>query len=187
MMHVMKKKAFLIGFLMICLQITAASQVYLTRNGTIRFFSEAPLENIEALNRQVMSALNSETGEFVFRLPIRSFAFDKALMQEHFNDNFMESHKYPNASFQGEIENIRDIDFSRPGEVSVTVQGELSIKDVTKSIRESGTLHIYEDHLRAQAEFIIEPEKYDIRIPTRYVRNIASEIEVFVDVTLRPQ
>ncbi len=183
----MKYKAFLISCLLICLHIAAAGQVYLTRNGTIRFFSEAPLENIEALNRQVMSALNTETGEFVFRLPMRSFAFDKALMQEHFNDNFVESHNYPNASFRGEIKNIHDIDFERSGEVNVIVQGELTIKDVSRSIRESGILHVHEDHLGAYAEFIIKPEDYNIRIPTRYARNIASEIEVFVDVTLRPQ
>ncbi len=183
----MKNRAILVVCLLACMHLSASSQVYLTRNGTIRFFSEAPLENIEALNRQVMSALNTETGEFVFRLPMRSFAFDKALMQEHFNDNFVESHKYPNATFQGVMEGIGDIDFDRPGEISVVVEGELTIKDVSKNIRESGTLHIHEDHLHASAEFIIAPEDYNIRIPTRYARNIAREIEVFVDVNLRPQ
>lgn len=173
--------------LLIGISLTAISQVYLTRNGTIRFFSEAPLENIEAVNRQVMSALKTETGEFVFRLPMRSFAFDKALMQEHFNDNFVESHEYPNAMFQGEILDIDDIDFSNTGEVNVVVQGELTIKDVTKTVRENGTITIHEDHIHAQSVFIVEPEAYNIRIPTRYARNIAREIEVFVDVVLRPQ
>lgn len=165
----------------------AAAQVFLTRNGTIRFFSEAPLENIEAVNRQVMSALNTETGEFVFRLPIRSFAFDKALMQEHFNDNFMESHNFPNASFQGVIEEVGSIDLSVPGSYEVTVVGDLTMKDVTKSIREPGTLTVTEGLIEGKAVFVIRPEDYNINIPRRYVRNIASEIEVFVDVALRPQ
>lgn len=173
--------------LLIGLHLAAISQVHLTRNGTIRFFSETPLENIEAVNRQVMSALNTETGEFVFRLPMRSFAFDKALMQEHFNDNFVESHTYPNAMFQGQILDIESIDFSSTGEVNVVVQGELTIKDVTKTIRETGVLNIHEDHIRAQSVFIVEPGAYNIRIPTRYARNIAGEIEVSVDVVLRPQ
>ncbi len=174
---------------LICLVATqaATAQVYLTRNGTIRFFSEAPLENIEAVNRQVMSALNTETGEFVFRLPVRSFAFEKALMQEHFNDNFMESHNFPNASFQGMIEEGGSIDFSAHGSHDVVVAGELTIKDVTKSISEPGTLTIKDDLIEGKAVFIIRPEDYNISIPRRYVRNIASEIEVFVDVTLRPQ
>ncbi len=180
-------KFFTLTLLILLMSNAAISQIYLTRNGTIRFFSEAPLENIEAVNRQVMSALNIETGEFVFRLPMRSFAFDKALMQEHFNDNFVESHKYPNASFQGEITSISAIDFKSNGTHEVIVSGALTIKDVTKNIAESGTLIINEGQIRGSAVFIVRPEDYNIRIPGRYVRNIASEIEVFVDVGLNPQ
>jgi len=183
----MALRHFLLTLLCVAALHTVTAQVYLTRNGTIRFFSEAPLENIEAVNRQVMSALNIETGEFVFRLPIRSFAFDKALMQEHFNDNFMESHNYPNASFQGVVEEVESIDFSDSGSYEVTVAGELTIKDVTKTISEPGTLTVIDGLIEGEAVFVIRPEDYNINIPRRYVRNIASEIEVFVNVTLRPQ
>ncbi len=183
----MIKRYFLLTLLCVAAAHAVTAQVYLTRNGTIRFFSEAPLENIEAVTRQVMSALNTETGEFVFRLPIRSFAFEKALMQEHFNDNFMESHEYPNASFQGFVEEVDSVDFTVPGSYDVAVSGELSIKDVTKTIREKGTLTVKDDLIEGEAVFIIRPEDYNIDIPRRFVRNIASEIEVFVDVTLRPQ
>ncbi len=181
------KKHYILTLLFVLAVHSVAAQVYLTRNGTIRFFSEAPLENIEAVNRQVMSALNTETGEFVFRLPIRSFAFDKALMQEHFNDNFMESHNYPNASFQGVVEEVGSIDFALPGAYDVTVVGELTIKDVTKTISEPGTLTVSDGQIVGEAVFVILLEDYNINIPRRYARNIASEIEVFVDVTLRPQ
>ncbi len=183
----MTKRYFLLTLLCVATVHAVAAQVYLTRNGTIRFFSEAPLENIEAVNRQVMSALNTETGEFVFRLPIRSFAFEKALMQEHFNDNFMESHHYPNASFQGLVEEMGSIDFTVPGSYDVVVVGELNIKDVTKTIREPGILTVKDGLIEGEAEFVIRPEDYNINIPRRFVRNIASEIEVFVEVTLRPQ
>jgi len=183
----MINKRIFISLAMLLLSHLAFSQVYLTRNGTIRFFSEAPLENIEAVNRQVMSALNTETGEFVFRLPMRSFAFDKALMQEHFNDNFVESHTYPNASFQGFIMDLEKIDFGSTGEFDVLVEGELTIKDITKKLRQPGTLTIMEGKVAGSAVFIIRPEEYNIRIPGRYARNIASDIEVYVDVVLRPQ
>ena len=183
----MFKKLFLPVLLCVLFAQMLSAQVYVTRNGTIRFFSEAPLENIEAINRQVNSALNVDNGEFVFRLPMRSFAFEKALMQEHFNDNFVESHKYPNASFEGEIANINDVDLNSGEEIEVLVQGELTIKDVTKSISESGTLQLKDDKIHGTAEFIVEPEAYNIRIPNRYTRNIASEIAVFVDIVLSPQ
>ncbi len=182
----MNKRCILTLLFILIFQATSA-QVYLTRNGTIRFFSEAPLENIEAVNRQVMTALNTETGEFVFRLPIRSFAFDKALMQEHFNDNFMESHNYPNASFQGMVEEVGSIDFTVPGAYDVTVVGELTIKDVTKTISEPGTLTVSNGQIAGEAVFVILLEDYNVNIPRRYARNISPEIEVFVDVTLRPQ
>lgn len=183
----MNKQYFFLLFLLMNVSLIAFSQVYVTRNGTIRFFSQTPLENIEAINRQTMSALNTETGEFVFRLPIRSFAFDKALMQEHFNDNFMESHKYPNASFQGEITNIDELDLDRDGTYEVSVAGALTIKDVTRNISKPGKLIIKDGQITSSAEFVIRPEDYNIRIPGRYIRNIASEIEVFVDVVLSPR
>ncbi|TVQ92045.1 MAG: YceI family protein [Bacteroidetes bacterium] len=162
----------------------ATSQTYITRNGTIRFFSEAPLENIEAVNRQVSSALDAETGEFVFRVVMRSFSFEKALMQQHFNDNFVESHKYPNATFQGQILDIGEIDFNSDGEYEVTVEGDLTMKDVTRFISEKGTLRISGDNVIGESVFIIRPEDYNISIPSRYARNIAPEIEVTVSVNL---
>ena len=183
----MTKRYFLLTLICVFALHTAAAQVYLTRNGTIRFFSEAPLENIEAVNRQVMSALNTENGEFVFRLNILSFLFDKALMQEHFNDNFMESHNYPNASFQGTIGGIDDIDFAVPGSYDVVVKGDLTIKDVTRTVEEQGTLIVGDEMITGKAVFVIRLEEYNVSIPRRYVRNIASEIEVFVDIALRPQ
>lgn len=161
------------------------AQTFITRNGTITFFSEAPLENIEAVNRQVSCALDATTGELVFRLLMRSFAFEKALMQEHFNDNFVESHIYPNATFQGIINDISAIDFSADGVYDVEVQGDLTIKDVTKSITEKGTLTIRSGEVVAESVFIVRPEDYNISIPSRFVRNISQEIEVRVNASLQ--
>lgn len=163
------------------------AQTFITRNGTIRFFSEAPLENIEAVNRQVSSALDAETGEFVFRVVMRSFSFEKALMQQHFNDNFVESHLYPNATFQGQMLQIGEIDFNSDGEYDVTVEGDLTMKDVTRFISEKGVLRISDGNVMGESVFIIRPEEYNITIPSRYARNIAQEIEVTVNVNLAPR
>jgi len=179
------KSLFLAG-LLFCISESIA-QTFVTRNGTVRFFSEAPLENIEAVNRQVSSALDAETGEFVFRVVMRSFSFEKALMQQHFNDNFVESHKYPNATFQGQILDIGEIDFNSDGEYEVTVEGDLTIKDVTRFISEQGILRIRGDNVIGESKFIVRPEEYNITIPSRFARNISQEIEVTVNVNLNPR
>jgi hypothetical protein len=178
------KPIFSIIFLLLLFSGLNAS-VFISRNATVSFFSEAPLENIEAINRQVSCALNIQTGELVFRVLIRSFAFEKALMQEHFNDNFMQSHDYPNAIFEGLIEHAGNIDFKLDGLHEVMVNGKLTIKDVTREVRVKGTIEIKGNEILAKSKFIIEPEQYNVQIPLRFARNIASEIEVNVDANLR--
>ena len=179
-------RLLLLAGLLFCISESIA-QTFVTRNGTVRFFSEAPLENIEAVNRQVSSALDAETGEFVFRVVMRSFSFEKALMQQHFNDNFVESHKYPNATFQGQILDIGEIDFNSDGEYEVTVEGDLTMKDVTRFISEQGILRIRNDNVIGESKFIVRPEEYNITIPSRFARNISQEIEVTVNVNLNPR
>ncbi len=181
------KKYLITTLIMSIIVIQVNAQVFITRNGTIRFFSEAPLENIEAINRQVFAALDTESGEMAFRVVMRAFTFEKALMQQHFNDNFVESHQYPNATFEGTVKDISSIDFSVDGQHNVEVMGNLTIKDVTKSITEPGVLEIKDGNIMAESIFMVKPEEYNISIPGRYVRNIASEIEVSVRLELRPR
>lgn len=178
---------FLITTLFMAIMVQVNAQVFITRNGTIQFYSEAPLENIEAINRQVFAALDTESGEMAFRVVMRAFTFEKALMQQHFNDNFVESHQYPNATFEGTVKDIEMIDFSVNGRREVEVSGDLTIKDVTKRITEPGVLEIKDGSILAESVFMVKPEEYNISIPGRYVRNIASEIEVSVRLELRPR
>ena len=181
----MKKIQIFPVFLFLILSTSLMAQPYITRNGYIRFYSEAPLENIEAINRQVNSALNPETGEFVFRVLMRSFNFEKALMQEHFNENYVESHKYPNASFQGKVVNIGEVDLSKPGVYDVVVEGDLTIKDVTRQVRETGTLEIKNDEVLGKSVFTIKLADYNITIPAAVSRNISETIEITVEVALK--
>jgi len=170
--------------LFVLISIHAFSQTYITRNGTVSFFSEAPLENIEAVNRQVSCALDIKTGEVVFSIVIRSFVFEKALMQEHFNDNFMESKKYPNATYEGKILNIEKLNLEADGVYEVLSEGKLTIKDVTKNIQAPGTLKVKDGAISGSSKFLVKAADYNISIPSRYMRNIAEIIEVMVDVTL---
>lgn len=181
----MKKNQIFFAFLLLLMSTSLMAQPYITRNGYIRFYSEAPLENIEAVNRQVNSALNPSTGEFVFRVLMRSFNFEKALMQEHFNENYVESHKYPNASFQGKVVNISEVDFSKPGVYNVVVEGNLTIKDATRQLRETGTLEVKGDEVIGKSVFIIKLADYNITIPAAVSRNISETIEITVEVALK--
>ena len=101
----------LAALLLITTSVTA--QKYMTKTGQIRFSSETPVEKIEATNNQVNSAMDISTGDFVFKVLIRGFEFKKALMQEHFNENYMESDKMPNSTFTGKITNLKEINFNR--------------------------------------------------------------------------
>ena len=119
-------------------------QNYVTKNGHIKFYSETPIETIEAHNYAVNSALNPNSGDFVFKVLIKSFEFEKALMQEHFNENYMESDKYPNAMFKGMVINAGDIDFTKEGTYEAMVKGDLTIHGVTKPVEEKGTCTVKE-------------------------------------------
>ena len=98
----------------ITLGMSGNAQKYITKNGYIKFYSETPIETIEAHNRQVNSALDRETGDFVFKVLMRSFEFEKALMQEHFNENYVESENFPNATFKGKVTNLARSISTRP-------------------------------------------------------------------------
>jgi polyisoprenoid-binding protein YceI len=143
------------------------------------------METIEADNHSVNAAYDHESGMFVFKVLMKSFEFEKALMQEHFNENYVESDQFPNASFKGQIENNSDIDISNNAEVRVTVKGKLTIHGVTKEIEEEGVLKIEGDLINATSTFNVKPADFDIKIPGAVVKNIAEEIEVRVDVKLK--
>jgi len=169
---------------MLVLALIGQSQRYMTKNGYIRFYSETPIETIEAHNRQVNSALDAASGEFVFKVLMRSFEFKKALMQEHFNENYVESEKFPNSTFKGRVTNISEIDFKTPGEYPAEVAGVLTIHGVDQDVRERGTFTVSDGMVKGYCRFILKPSDFRIRIPNTVINNIAEEIEVTVDVAL---
>lgn len=171
--------------LFLLIAVSLHGQRYITKNGYIRFFSSTPVEDIKAHNRQVKAVLDSQTGELVFKVLMKSFSFKKALMQEHFNEKFVESHKYPTSTFKGKILNPGQINYDNNGEYSVTVNGKLTIHGVTQKIKEEGTLTVKGDEVRAQTEFMVTVADYDIEIPATVRDNIAEKVKVTVDCKLK--
>ena len=162
----------------------ANAQKYMTKAGTIKFFSETPMEKIEATNRQVNSALDFSTGNFVFKVLIRGFEFEKALMQEHFNENYMESEKFPNSTFSGKITNIKDVNLGKDGVYKVIVEGDLAMHGVTNKVKVNATLEVKGGKVSGKAVFNVSPKDYKIAIPKAVIKNIAEAIQVDVNVAL---
>ena len=171
------------------LLVTFGSQAqsrYFTRTGNISFFSEEIIENIEAHNKQVSSFLDVTTGEIVFSVPMTAFQFRKSLMQEHFNENYVESHKYPKSTFKGTVQNIRAVNLQQDGVYNVKVNGQLTIHGVTKPIDAGGTLEVKGGRIGANSVINVRPEDYDIQIPLLVRNHIAKIIQVTINLLYEP-
>ncbi len=158
----------------------------MTQSGSAKFFSSAPLEDIEAHNEQVNSIIDLESQEIVVSMLMTGFTFKKSLMQEHFNENYVESEKYPKASFQGTFTSEEPITADQNGEYSVTVQGELTIHGVTQPINATGTITVKDQQVAAQTKFNVKVADHDIDIPTIVFKNIAEVVEVTVNLAYQP-
>lgn len=168
------------NFLIFLFCLTAASsadaQKWKSSKSHIRFFSGAVLEDIEAINEKSSSAMDLSKGAIVFSIPIKNFEFDKSLMKEHFNENYLESDKYPKCTFSGKIDKTA----FEEGENKVIVSGEMNLHGVKRDIEVEGTMFKKGGWMKGRATFMIKLEDYKIKIPRAVFQNIAEEIEVTV-------
>ncbi|MTI31868.1 YceI family protein [Cytophagales bacterium RKSG123] len=151
----------------------------MTKNGHISFYSEAPLEKIEAETNMASSVFDRETKQIAFVVPISSFQFEKPLMQEHFNENYMETEKYPTSTFKGRVKGYVE----EKGKQEVVAEGELNIHGVSRKVNIPGTLEQKEDSIFIQASFMTLLKDHKIKIPKLVFLKIAEEIEVKVNFT----
>lgn len=177
-------KTIIISAFTLFLAFSASAQdKYFTRDGHIRFYSETSMENIEADNHKVTAILDEATGKLEFSALMKSFEFEKALMEEHFNENYVESNTYPKAVFKGSIVGF-DAKKITDKPMEVTVKGTLEMHGVTKEIEVKGTVAKVGDKYVLKSKFMVKPEDYKIEIPNAVRDNIANEMEVTVDVSL---
>ena len=118
------------------------SQTFFTRTGEVSFHASTPLENIDANTNEATCIINMETGEIAFAVLMKSFQFRKSLMQEHFNENYVESSKYPKGTFKGKIANPKLIVLDKGGSYPAEVEGEMTIHGVTRKIKAKGTIKV---------------------------------------------
>ncbi len=178
------KKLIILSTLMIT-GLLSYSQVYLTRNGFIGFYSRTPLEDIKGENNQVYAIVDVGKMNLAFTSLLKGFIFPKELMQEHFNENYVESDKYPKASFSGTF--TGNLDVSKDGQYPVMVKGMLSLHNTTKEIEVPATLEVKGGTLSGQSQFEIRPEDFRIDIPSVVKDKIAKEITVTIKVDCKPR
>jgi len=171
-------------FLLLFFVTTTKSQIYLAKDCEISFFSSSPIENIEAVNKASKPILNTSTGDIQVRVVMRGFQFEKALMQEHFNENYVESEKYPDAIFKGKIN--EKIDYATDSVIKVTVTGILNMHGVEKEKTIEGTLNVKGKQVLITGKFMIHLADHNIKIPNVVVKNIAEDVEVTINATLEP-
>lgn len=172
-------------FLLLPCLVMAQGKFY-TKSGRISFFSSTSIENIEAVNRNVVTLLDSQTGSLQFAVLMKGFEFKKALMQEHFNDKYVESDKFPKAEFKGQITNNSEIKFTVNGTYTAKVKGKLTIHGETKDMETSGTVTVKDGKVVLNAVFNVLVADYKISIPKLYRDNISKTIRVTVDCSLSP-
>lgn len=158
------------------------SQRYRASESMIRFFSDAPLEDIEAISEKASSIIDLESGQIVIAIPIRSFDFEKELMEEHFNENYLESDKYPRATFRGKITNWN----GQKGKNPASAEGELEIHGVKQPVNLKGSILYEGDRLEISTIFTIKLEDYDVDIPKAVFYKIAEEVEVTANLKYAP-
>lgn len=172
----------LITLLLMSLCYFAGAQKMKSDNSYIRFYSEAPLEDIEAVNEASTSIIDIEARTFVFVVPIVEFQFEKSLMQEHFNENYLESEKYPKAIFKGKIDSW---DGSN-GKKNVTASGEMEIHGVTRNMTIESSIDYSGDKATVESVFMVNLEDHKIKIPKAVFYKIAEEIEVTIKFEYKP-
>lgn len=164
-------------FLLLCLNYISFSQQYITKNAQISFFSKAPLEDISAINKNVGAIYDVESNDLVFQLNISDFSFRKNLMREHFNENYLESDKYPKSTFIGKVIESKD--------TIATVKGILKIHGVEHQIQTQGYFSLSKDKVHIKAKFFILLKDYKIKIPKIVTYNIAEKISISINAELK--
>jgi polyisoprenoid-binding protein YceI len=178
----MKKTIFAVTALVL-IHTCFAQKRYFTKTGTAYFEAGTGLEDIDGTNKSTTSIFDATTGQIEFALLAKGFEFKRSLMQEHFNENYMESDKYPKSTFKGKITNIDKVNFQKDGSYPVTVKGALEIHGVKKDIETTGTFKVSGETVTSAAEFTVVLDDYKIDIPSLVKDKISKTAKIKINCT----
>jgi polyisoprenoid-binding protein YceI len=173
-------------FLLLFISSTFAQEKYFTKTGRIVFSSKAPMETIEAKNTTALAVIDTRTGNLQFSIQMKSFEFEKALMQEHFNENYVESDQFPKAEFKGAITNSKEINFKKDGTYPAKIKGKLTLHGVTRDVETSALLKVSGNKINSTASFSIMLSDYRISIPSLVKDKVSNAVAIVVDCNFEP-
>ena len=175
------KKIILLAGAFVLINYSFGQKIYFTKSGTVSFKAGTALEDIDALNKSATCVFDASTGSIQFMILIKGFEFKRALMMEHFNENYMESSKFPKAVFTGKIINPDKINFQKDGTYPATVKGVLELHGVKKEIEAAGTFKVSGENVLVNADFAIAMADYNIEIPGVVKNKIAPTAKISVN------
>jgi len=178
------RKVYLILGLFCITSLSSYGQIWLGKNTNVKIFSTSPIEDIEAVSSTATIAFNEKSGKILVKVLIRSFKFKSGLMQDHFNENYMESDKYPTADFDGVIQNFPDL--SVENTYKIQMKGTFTIHGVKKDVELPAIIVVSKDKIEGKANFKIKCIDYNIEIPKLVVKNIAEEIDISILTEFKP-
>ena len=176
----MKEIAFTFIIAIVALSNVQA-QKFFTKTGEVSFFSDTAIEDIEAISNSASTVYDAESGRLQWSVLIKSFEFEKALMQEHFNENYMESSKYPKSTFKGKIKDFEKLTLDVDRTYVVEVTGDLTIHGETNAITSEASFNVIDGVIRGASTFTIQLADYNIEIPAVVRDNIAKEIKITIN------
>jgi len=158
---------------------------FATSTGNTKFSSETPLENVNAENKKSQVILNTANNEIAIRMNMREFVFPNKLMQEHFNENYIESTKYPTATFSGKVDNAPD--YAKDGQYDVSATGKFTVHGVTKERTIKGKMKIEGGTITINSDFEVPLTDHKIEVPQVVFVKIAQVISVKAQYVLAPR
>lgn len=165
-------------FILLSIQGAKAQELFTSKNMSVSFFSAATLEDIEAVSKNGIAILNTAKNELIFNVQIKSFVFDKSLMQEHFNENYMESNKFPSANFKGKLDG--PVDYKKDGDYKVKAIGKLTVHGKSQNRTIDGIISVKNGVVSLNSEFPIACKDHDVKIPSLMSEKIGEVLKVTI-------
>lgn len=182
------KQIIMLAFISVAITSIKAQDKQFTKAGKISFDATVPKspENIDGINKTVVCVIDTKTGAMQFVVMMKGFEFDRALMQEHFNENYVESDKFPKAEFKGNIANNASVNYAKDGVYPVKVKGKLTMHGETKDVEADGKITVKAGKISATADFTVILKNYKIEVPELVADKVAKAAQIKVECSLEP-